>query len=108
MFAPLLALLTRIPVLLMTYLTPAFIFAVVKVLGVTLITYTGVDQMFEYLSDYVNTSLNSIDSKIYQGMLMFGIVDGLKTLLSAVAAAWQINIARGAFKRISVLENEAT
>lgn len=104
MFDIISSLLSRLPLLFITYLTPTFVFSILKVLGVSFISFVALDSAIDYLVTFLRDSMTGLPADIFSGLLYFGFVDGIKTYLSAMVVAWQILEFRGSFRRLSFIQ----
>lgn len=82
------------------YLLPFIIFSAIKLLGITLITFTGLDLLTDAISDYIVSSFNNLGSDIVAILKIAGFLDAINILIAGWAAQIQLRQILGAFSQL--------
>lgn len=92
-----------IAIALSKFLIPYIITRIIIAIGLTIITYVGVDLLTTFVVDQVWAATIGLPSDIAAILVIAGAFDWLAVVLAAWVAAVQIKMLRGGFKRISIL-----
>lgn len=92
-----------IGVVLARYLVPYIIARAVIALGLSLVTFVGVDLLADYLVSEVRGASNGLSGDLVGLLAMAGAFDWLEIVLAGWVAAVQIKSIRGSFKKLSFL-----
>ncbi|MCO1336120.1 DUF2523 domain-containing protein [Microbulbifer sp. OS29] len=92
-----------IAVVLAKYLVPYIITRVVISLGLTLLTFVGVDLLTDYIVSQVRGASGNIGADLVSILALAGAFDWLEIVLAALVASANIRSLRGTFKSLSFL-----
>ena len=84
------------------YLVPYIIIQAIVAIGLTVVTFTGVDLLTDFFVDEVRNASGSLPADLVAILAMAGIFDWMEVVLAAWVAAINIKQLRGAFKRIAL------
>ena len=83
------------------YLVPYIIVQAIIAIGLTVVTFTGLDLLTDYFVTEVRSAANTLPADLIGILALAGIFDWMEVVLSAWVAAINIQQLRGAFKRLS-------
>lgn len=90
-----------VSVVLARFLVPLIIAKVIIALGLSAVTFVGVDLLGDYLVSQVRSASTSLGGDLINVAAMAGFFDWLEIVLAAWIAAINIRSIRGAFKQLT-------